>query len=1141
MIKAFSSTKLIVLVLSVLIALPLASISAFGQAISGDLAGNVFDKSGAAVGNADIVILNENTGFKVTTKANDKGEFRAGNLPVGAYSLTASAATFRSSTIAHFNVELSKTSTVTFALEPGMATETVEVSAAPPAIDTTTAQISGSFDVQQIQDLPTASIGLGVLNLALLQPGVASTGGLGAGSGPSVGGQRPRNNNFTIEGVDDNDKGVTGPVVTVPNDAVQEFATLQNQFSPEFGHSTGGQFNVVLVNGTNSFHGRAYEYLQNRKLDGVDTSLALQGTKTNPRFDNNRFGGELGGPVIKNKLFFFGSYEYNPIGQATAPASAVLAPTAAGYTQLLGLTGLSINSTSITQLQKYAVASTSGGSLCASQANTSGPGSTGAPACDDPTHAKPGEIVNIDVGTLSIVAPNFINNRAYIGSMDYNISDRDQVRARYINNKQVALDTAALLPIFYTSNPVESHLATVAEFHTFSPAVANEFRVGFLRTGFNITVPGFKWPGLDAFPNITLQDAGLGVGPDGNGPQGSTQNVYSATDNLTWTRGSHSFKFGVEGRKYISPQVFIQRSRGDYNYSTLDHYVHDFVPDGLAERSFGNVGYNGNQKAIYWYINDNWKVSSNLTLNLGLRYEYTSTPFGWTQQSLNSVADVPGLITFRSPQAPKKDFGPRVGFAYSPGTKGDWAFRGGFGVGYDVLYDNIGVLSRPPQIGSTVDCPGGAGCGVDGSFLANGGIVSTGQSGITVLDRPTALANTSSYLPNNVKYPYSIQWNLGVQHTFGSYTAEVRYVGTRGVHLNVQNRIDIVSVVTPAQNLPVYTTAPSQATLDALTTFLGHPGPVCTGLRGQLSCQHLNIDAPYLNAGFGGPIVGFLPYGSSTYHGLSGQITRRFTKGLQFQGGYTYSKDIDNSTADFFSTVVNPRRPQDFRNLQAERGNSALDHRHRLTFSLIYNVPWFNKSNWAARNLLGNWEIAPVYIYESGGWGSVQSSTDVNLNGDSAGDRAFFNPKGRPGTGAGVTGLTNSVTGETVAYLINPLPDGGVAQYNALQRGAIANSSRNTLRGPGINNWDITAQKKISITERMNLAFGAQFFNAFNHPQYIPGSLNTINSISQTSGGVKNYLTPGATDALGNNLFNVAKVAFASNARVGQLFLKFTF
>jgi len=316
-----------------------AVVQVSAQVISGDLVGTVLDNSGAVVPGASVEAANADTGVKYKATANEAGEYRFTNLPVGTYNVSASAANFAITTVNAFKVELNKTSTLQITLEIKGTIATVEVSGLAQALDTTTAQLSNTFEEKQMADLPTASVGLGVLNLSLLSSGVASSGGIGAGTGPSVGGQRPRNNNFTIEGVDNNSKSVTGPLVFVPNDAVAEFSFLQNQFSPDFGHSSGGQFNQVIKSGTNSYHGMAYLYNENRNYDAVDQSTKNNGFTSNQRFDNNRMGGQFGGPILKNKLFFFGNLEYNPTGVATVLGSPICTPTAAGYAALAGAPG----------------------------------------------------------------------------------------------------------------------------------------------------------------------------------------------------------------------------------------------------------------------------------------------------------------------------------------------------------------------------------------------------------------------------------------------------------------------------------------------------------------------------------------------------------------------------------------------------------------------------------------------------------------------------------------------------------------------------------------------------------------------------------------------------------------------------------
>ena len=231
------------------------------QAISGDLLGVVTDTSGAVVGNATIVATNLATGLKTTTKTNASGEYHFINLPVGHYSLEMTSTNLAGG-YKDVQVQLNKQATANISAGVTGKQEAIEVTAESLTIDTTTQTIQNTFETKEVQDLPTATIGLGVLNLSLLNAGVATSGGIGAGTGPSVSGQRPRNSNFTIEGVDNNSKSVTGPVVSIPNDAVQNFTVLQNQFSPEFGHSSGGQFNQTIVSGTNKWHGRIYEYMQ---------------------------------------------------------------------------------------------------------------------------------------------------------------------------------------------------------------------------------------------------------------------------------------------------------------------------------------------------------------------------------------------------------------------------------------------------------------------------------------------------------------------------------------------------------------------------------------------------------------------------------------------------------------------------------------------------------------------------------------------------------------------------------------------------------------------------------------------------------------------------------------------------------------
>ena len=289
----------------------------------------------------------------------------------------------------------------------------------------------------------------------------------------------------------------------------------------------------------------------------------------------------------------------------------------------------------------------------------------------------------------------------------------------------------------------------------------------------------------------------------------------------------------------------------------------------------------------------------------------------------------------------------------------------------------------------------------------------------------------------------------------------------------------------------------------------------------------------------------FTPSGYSIYHGLALQGSRQFSNGLQFLAAYTWSHTIDNSTADFFSTVITPRRPQDFQNVNADRSSSALDHRHRFSIAAYYDLPYFKSGNWLRRNVAGNWLFAPIYTYQTGEPADVQSSVDSNLYGDSAGDRAIFNPMGVAGTGSDVTALFSTNTCSSLpkaqqaacfsSHTVGYLASNPKARYITAGQGALANAGRNTLQTRPISNLDVTAAKHFNLSERMRLEFQAQFLNVLNHPQFTPGFANRVDSIGFTGSAATNYLTPS------NAVFNKPELAFPSNSRTLQLALKFVF
>jgi hypothetical protein len=487
---------------------------------------------------------------------------------------------------------------------------------------------------------------------------------------------------------------------------------------------------------------------------------------------------------------------------------------------------------------------------------------------------------------------------------------------------------------------------------------------------------------------------------------------------------------------------------------------------------------------------------------------------------------VPGLITFGKPVPQHTNFMPRFGVAYSPDE--NTAIHLGFGINYDVLYDNIGTTTAPPQFQTTESVTTSA---TTPNFLGAGGL----PPHATFANLAQQRAATAAFVPNQV-LPYSEQWIIGIQHVFHhDYTAEIRYVGTRGVHLDIQTQLNVQSPVTTANQLPT--------NLTGGTTVAFNPANTVAALQAKVNGAPSYAVQSYYQAGLtNAAITADMPFGGSNYNGLQTQLTRRFTHGLLLNLSYTYSSAFDDSTADFNSTALNPRRPQDSQNIRAEYSRSVLDRPNRLSFVAVYDLPFFKNSNFFMKNLVGNWEVSPVYTVQSPQLTTVQSITDSNLNNDAASDRVFVNPNGIKGTGTGVVALVNtavtcpagtsthgvangtttvvtSCAANTIGYTAGALvgttsfAPSTNAYYVQGGSGTLPNATRDTLPTGRIDNLDLSAYKRLTFHEHYTIEFGVQALNSLNHPQWLPGSLNTVNSIAST--GSRNF------DAVNNAQFNI--------------------
>lgn len=1065
------------------------------QSVDGILTGLVTDPSGASVPGAAVTAANQATGVQYTAVTTAQGEYRLEHVPIGVYDIKGDKQGFAPLPVSKVLVELNRVTTVNLGLALASATTAIAVEASAP-IDEATAQLQTNYETRSLIDIPVAATGSGFINLSLLGAGVGSSGGYGYGIGPSVGGQRPTGNRFFVEGADNNSYFSPGPLGYISNEAIAEFTLLQNNFGPEFGGGQGGIFDAVVKTGGNELHGSLYEYNQNRDLDALDAMYARQKRTSPPRYDNNRLGATIGGPILKNKLFYFGNFEYDPIGYAYAAAQIVSSPTAAGYQTLNSLGGLS--KTNLGVLEQYLPA--------APQA--SGNITVGG--------------ASIPVGPLAITSPSYGNWYRGVGSIDWDASDKDRVRGRYLYSGFSGIDTtSATLPIFFVTRPSDTHLVTLSEYHSFSPTTQNELRIGYSRNNSQETASSFNFPGLSAFPTLYFEDLALQVGPSPNVPYGTVQGELQAADMITRVIGKHALKAGYDFHDIIQTTSFVSYARGYYVYSSLGTFLQDLSPDLFGERFLGTTGSvvagmpaGFLQNAAYF--NDDFRVRPNLTLNLGVRYDYVTVPIMSRMQDLSALANVPGVITFNQPQPTMNNWSPRLGFAWSPGSSGQWSIRGGFSRAFDMPFTNIATNTAPEFYGSAVTLNINP-AAPQQSFLADGGL--TTPSGL-LSSVAAARAGISSFTQQQ-QLPYAVNTTLSVQRRIGQdYLLEARYLSSRGDHLLVQTQLNRNAIVTPTQFIPTFLTAPTAAQLSALT--------LTTGALESIS------NNPWASYGLTNAITDYAPRGNSDYNGLSLQATRRYSRNLSFIAAYTWSHTMDDSTATVASTLLTPRRPQDFNNIAADWANSMLDRRQRLTFSPIYDIAPFKTGSWALRNLVGNWTASFTYTYESPEYVTVQSGVDSNLNGDSIADRAIVNPAGNAGVGSGVYGINASGaqvaanSPSIVAYVANK-PN---ARYIVAGLGALSNGGRNTFPLDPINNFDASLRKRLAITERVKLEVGIEFFNLLNHPQFTGGYPNDVAQEPNTN---RNFLIPS------NASFGQYQQFFPSNSRYGQLLARITF
>ena len=1021
--------------------------------VTANLSGRVIDQTGATITAASVTVTNVDTSMSRTTLSDSAGRYLFAALPIGRYELRASKTGFAEQVRTGLVLVVGQDATADMSLQVGKVSEQVKVESNVPIVNTTTQDISGLVNEREIKALPLNGRSYDLL--LELAPEVVNftsqkTGGVGVsnsstGNNFAVAGNRPQQNEFLLNGVEftgaaENNMtpgGASGNLLGV--DAVQEFNVLRDTYDAEYGKHPGAQVNIVTQSGSNQWHGSLYEYLRNSALNARNY---FDPPGTTPPFQRNQFGGALGGPIQKDKTFFFVNYE--------------------GFTQNLHQTSVAF----VPSLASRAAAAPSVKDLL---------NLWPTPAASDPTYNG---ISAVSSSPLQTIRENFGTAR-----VDRVISPKDTFSAVYTIDDGNDFTPTTADPYSADVLTLREQVASLSETHIFSPTLLNVATFGFSRAGYFFTgeptpgtpatsVPGF----LDGDPvgavvvggsAASNPQAQIGLAGSNNGSNlHIARNLYTYEDQVSLTHGAHQFTFGAWFQQFQSNEMLALSQYGQATFTSLQTFLSGTVASFLYDPAPTEL----NWRALFgaFYAEDVWRVSPRFTLSLGFRDEFST---GWNEANGRAAnyTFTDGVISSQ-PRIASSSFtqnnakflpAPRIGLAWSP-FRDQTVVRAGFGIYYD-LQDALGY--RMDQ---------------NAPFNPTYTIAS-----LPVADLPLnpsgpvpakALLSPGGVQPN-MKTPTLMSWSLRIEQEITPNTSlTIGYVGSHGYHQLVGADANTpIPVICPASPCPSVYPANFPAGI------AGTPVPAGT--------YYIPAGTAKANPSLANTWTWF-SIGDSSYNALELNLNHRFSHDLSLRANYTWSKALDDGDSLNQTTANNaPGLVANPYDIQADWGLATFDVRNLASIGLVYALPFGNGKMYAnnlgkfANGVVGGWSVTSILVAQSGFPFTPQLSYNPSNDGDTRNPvRPFVNPN-----------FTGNVILGTPTQWYNP------AAFLAppANSGFFGNAGRDTLIGPGLFDWDFSAVKDTHITERTSLQFRAEIFNILNHTNF-----NTPNLITFTPSGV---------------------------------------